>query len=385
MSARTITVVTGTRAEYGLLKPAMEAIRDRDGLTLSLVATGMHLSPEHGYTVEEIETDGFDVDRRVHMQLAGDSGTAMARSLGVGITGLTGALDDVDPDLVLVLGDRDEAFAGGVAAAHMNIPVAHIHGGDAMEGAIIDDSIRHALTKFAHLHFPVSARSAERIERLGEEPWRITTVGAPGLDAIREGRYTDPDAIEERYDLNSDEPMLLAVQHPVTTEPEAAGDQMRATLSALDAVDAQVMLVYPNADAGGKRLIEAIESHDATDEFQTFRSMPRADFLGCMNIADVMIGNSSSGIIEAPSFGLPVVDIGPRQAGRERAANTLSVDHDAAAIETAIERCLTDESVREQAGDCENPYDYDSSGELIAERLAAVDIDEELLRKRLTY
>lgn len=385
MTARTVTVVTGTRAEYGLLKPAMEAIRDREDLSLSLVATGMHLSPEHGYTVEEIEADGFDVDRRVHMQLAGDSGTAMAQSLGIGLTGIAGTLDDLDPDFVLVLGDRDEALAGGVAAAHMNVPVAHIHGGDAMEGALIDDSIRHALTKFAHLHFPVSARSAERIEKLGEEPWRITTVGAPGLDAIREGRYTDPDAIRDRYDLEPDEPMLLAVQHPITTEPEAAGEQMRATLNALDAVNAQVVLVYPNADAGGQRVVNAIESHNATDEFRTSRSMPRADFLGCLNVADVMIGNSSSGIIEAPSFGLPVVDVGPRQAGRERANNTLSVDHDAEAIETAIERCLTDETVRARAANCENPYDYGGAGETTAERLAEVDLGEELLRKQLTY
>ncbi|RXK46927.1 UDP-N-acetylglucosamine 2-epimerase [Halorientalis pallida] len=385
MTARTITVVTGTRAEYGLLKPAMEAIRDREDLSLSLIATGMHLSPEHGYTVEEITADGFDVDRRVHMQLSGDSGTAMAQSLGVGLTGIAGALDDLDPDVVLVLGDRDEAFAGGVAAAHMNIPVAHIHGGDAMRGAIIDDSIRHALTKFAHLHFPVSERSAERIEKLGEEPWRITTVGAPGLDAIREERYTDPDTIMDRYDLEPDEPVVLAVQHPITTEPGAAGQQMRATLDALDAVDAQIVLVYPNSDAGGQRIVGAIESHDATDGFRTFRSMPRADFLGCMNIADAMVGNSSSGIIEAPLFKLPVVDVGPRQAGRERAANTLSVEHDADAIETAIERCLTDEKVRDRVADCENPYDYGGAGELIADRLAGVQLDGELLRKRLTY
>lgn len=385
MADRSVAVVTGTRAEYGLLKPAMSEIRDREDLSLSVVATGMHLSREHGYTVEEIEADGFDVDRRVHMQLAGDSGTAMARSLGVGISGLAVALDELDPALVLVLGDRDEAFAAGVAAAHMNVPVAHVHGGDAMQGAIIDDSIRHALTKFAHLHFPVSERSAERIERLGEEPWRITTVGAPGLDAIRDGQFTEPETVRDRYDIDPDRPLVLAVQHPVTTNPEAAGDQMRATLEALAAVDTQDVLVYPNADAGGQRMIDAIEAFEAPDDFATFRSIPRADFLGLLNVADAMVGNSSSAVIEAPSFDLPVVDVGPRQAGRERAENTVEVPHDRDAIRDALERALTHETLRERAAECANPYDFGGAGERIADRLASVALDEDLLHKRLTY
>lgn len=403
---RTVAVVTGTRAEYGLLKPAMTAIRGREDLSLSVVATGMHLSPAHGNTVEDIEDDGFAVDRRVHMLVEGDSGTTMAKSLGVGIAGLADALADLAPDLVLVLGDRDEAFAAGVAAAHATVPVAHVHGGDSMDGAIVDDSIRHALTKFAHLHFPVSADSADRIERLGEEPWRISTCGAPGLDAIREGQYATPETVATRYDLDLDQPIVLAVQHPVTTAPAAAGDQLRETLAALDAVDAQVLLVYPNSDAGGRRMIEAIEAHDpdrtraadaslaadtspaadaSPDTFQAVPNLPREDYLGVLDVADAMVGNSSSGIVEAPSLDLPVVDVGPRQAGRERADNTLEVPHDASAIESALTRCLDDPEVRERARDCTNPYDYGGAGEEIAERLATVEIDDRLLRKQLTY
>jgi len=382
---RTVLVVTGTRAEYGLLRSSMEAIHEHPELNLSVVATGMHLSPRHGETVSEIRDDGFTVDREVHMQLDGDSGAAMAKSLGVGTMGLTDAISGIDPDVVLLLGDRDEALGGALAAAHMNVPVAHVHGGDAMHGAIIDDSIRHAITKFAHIHFPASELSADRILKLGEEERRITVAGAPGLDDVLAGDYDDPEAVRERYDLDLDRPLLLAVQHPVTTQQERAGEQMAATLDAVESFDAQVVLIYPNADAGGDRIIAEIESRSFSDGVESFRSLPRREYLGVMAAADAMVGNSSSGIIEAPSFGLPVVDVGPRQKGRERSDNTLSVPHDSGAIREAIDRCLTDRAFREQAETAENPYDYGGAGERICERLVAVELDESLLRKRLTY
>jgi UDP-N-acetylglucosamine 2-epimerase (non-hydrolysing)/GDP/UDP-N,N'-diacetylbacillosamine 2-epimerase (hydrolysing) len=383
---RRIAVVTGTRAEYGLLESSMRGIDAHPELELLTVVTGMHLSPRHGMTVDEVEADGFTVDERVHMQVDGDSGLTMAKSLGLGLSGLAESFGRLDPDVVLVLGDRDEAFAAGVAAAHMNIPVAHVHGGDSMDGAIIDDSIRHALTKFAHLHFPVSEQSAARIEQLGEEPWRVTTVGAPGLDDILAGEYTSPEAVRERYGLDTARQLALVVQHPVTTEAEAAGDQMRATLDALETFDdLQVVLVYPNSDAGGQRAIEAIESHPLGARAMTTRSLPRRDFLGVMAAADVMVGNSSSGIIEAPSFGLPVVDVGPRQSGRQRAENVVSVSHEADAVREAVERCLTDDALRQRAATCESPYDYGGAGERIVDRLATVDLDERLVRKRLTF
>jgi UDP-N-acetylglucosamine 2-epimerase (non-hydrolysing)/GDP/UDP-N,N'-diacetylbacillosamine 2-epimerase (hydrolysing) len=385
---RRVLVLTGTRAEYGLLSSSMTAIRDRERLTLQVVATGMHLSPRHGRTVEEIREDGFDVDREVLMQFDGDTGTAMAKSLGVGTAGLAEAFASLDPDLVLLLGDRDEALAGALAASHMNVPVAHVHGGDSMHGAIIDDSIRHAITKFAHLHFPVSELSAERVRKLGEEPWRVTTVGAPGLDDVLAGAYDDPASVLDHHGLDPGEPLLLVVQHPVTTRAERAGEQMAATLDAASAFDASTVVIYPNSDAGGDRMIAEIESRDASGfegAFRSFRSLPRREYLGLMAAADAMVGNSSSGIIEAPSFGLPVVDVGPRQEGRERAENTLSVPHETDAIREAVERCLTDDAFRERVRDCENPYDYGGAGERICERLAEVELGEDLLRKRLTY
>lgn len=381
-----VAVITGTRAEYGLLRSSMEAIEARDDLRLSTLVTGMHLSPTHGNTIDEIRADGFEITDTVYMLLQGDDEVAMAKSLGIGVSGLAESLESIDPDAVLVLGDRDEALAGALASAHMNICVAHIHGGDAMSGAVIDDSIRHAITKFAHLHFPASRKSAERIERLGEEPWRITTAGAPGLDAALSGSYTAPDEVLESYDLSADEPLALIVQHPLTTSPEAAGEQMRATLAAAaNCADLQAVVIYPNADAGGQAIIDVIESFTPRDWFATFRSLPRADYLGLLAAADVMIGNSSSGIIEAPSFDLPVVDVGPRQEGRERAENVLSVPHDRDAIHRAIRRCLDDDAFRERVAATENPYDEGGAGDVIASRLTDLPADERLLQKQQTY
>lgn len=384
-NTQNILVLTGTRAEYGLLKSSMEEIRNHEGLSLSVVATGMHLSPKHGMTVDDIREDGFTVDREVLMQVDGNSGTAMAKSLGVGIIGLTDAFNDLDPDIVLLLGDRDEALAGALAAAHMNIPIAHIHGGDSMHGAVIDDSIRHAITKFAHIHFPASELSAERIRKMGEEEWRITISGAPGLDDILAGEYTNSEVVLDKYDLDSNKQSLLVVQHPVTTQPAHARDQMAATLDAVESFDVQVLLIYPNSDAGGDAIISEIESRRDTQSIRTFRSLPRREYLGIMDTVDVMVGNSSSGIIEAPSFSLPVVDVGPRQEGRERAENTLSVPHNSSKIRSAIATCLDDSEFQRQVDRCENPYDYGGAGRRIADRLFEVDRNESLIRKHLTY
>ncbi|UVE49757.1 UDP-N-acetylglucosamine 2-epimerase (hydrolyzing) [Haloferax larsenii] len=385
MSDRTIGVVTGTRAEYGLLKSSMEAIRDHPELDLTVYVTGMHLSPQYGNTRDDIVADGFEDIVDVHMLLDGDSELSMVKSLGVGISSFADAFGRDDPDIVVVLGDRDEALAAGMTAAHMNIPVAHIHGGDTTGGAIIDDSIRHALTKFAHIHFPVSPLSEQRILELGEEPWRTMVVGAPGLDDILAGEYNDPDDVLKRHDISTEgRPLALVVQHPVTTAPGLAGEQMRTTLDSIAASDVHPVIIYPNSDAGGKLIIDEIDSHPVGERATVFRSLPRSDYLGLMAAADVMVGNSSSGIIEAPSFDLPVVNIGPRQDERERSENTLDVPHEATAISDAIETALTDD-FRERVAAASNPYDHGGAAQNICDRLATIDLGEEVLRKRLTY
>lgn len=384
-SARNVLVLTGTRAEYGLLKSPMTMIREHEELSLSTVATGMHLSPKHGMTVNEIKKDGFSVDREVLMHLDGDSPASMAKSLGIGVIGLTDAIGDINPDVVLLLGDRDEALAGALAAAHMNIPVAHIHGGDSMKGAVIDDSIRHAITKFAHIHFPASESSAERIRKMGEEDWRITISGAPGLDDVIENQFDNPDDVLEKYGLDPSRPIFLVVQHPVTTQPEEAGNQMQTTLDAVESFDAQTVIIYPNSDAGGDKIISVIEQRDFSQVVRIFENLPRREYLALMEAADVMIGNSSSAIIEAPSFKLPVVDIGHRQNGRERAENTISVPHEEDEIRNAISRGLSDSDFIQTVDSCTNPYGYGGAGERIATRLANIEDLDEVLQKRLTY
>jgi UDP-N-acetylglucosamine 2-epimerase (non-hydrolysing)/GDP/UDP-N,N'-diacetylbacillosamine 2-epimerase (hydrolysing) len=266
----------------------------------------------------------------------------------------------------------------------MNVPVAHIHGGDAMQGAIIDDSIRHAITKFAHVHFPASELSKERILKLGEEAWRVTVAGAPGLDDVDSEAQATESTVANALDLDRDRPLALLLQHPLTTEPDRAGAQMRATLDAVAGFDLETVVIYPNSDAGGTAMINAIDDH-APDGFHTFDSLPREKYLGLLDTADVMIGNSSSAIIEAPSFGLPAVDIGPRQDGRERADNIVDVSHDTDTIRSGIERALTDESLRERAQQCDNPYDQGGAAERIVDRLESIELDEQLLRKQLTY
>lgn len=381
---RRIAVVTGTRAEYGLLKSSMEAIRDHNDLKLQVIATGMHLSDRYGSTIDEIRNDGFEVDATPKMLVSGDSGEAMAKSLGVGVSAFVDTLELLTPDIVLVLGDRDEPLAAALAAAHMNIAVAHIHGGDAAEGATIDESIRHALTKFANLHFPVTEQSATRIKKLGEEHWRIKVVGAPGLDDVLTGEYGSPSDLK-KYGISPHDRTIVVLQHPVTKAPEKAGEQMAKTLRALNSFDEQVVCIHPNADAGREQIINQIEQYEQDSSVKTFKNLPRKHYLALLESASVLVGNSSSGLIEAPSFGLPVVDIGPRQSGRERADNTISVEHDVNAIRDAVERSLTDSSFREKVTTCNNPYEQGGAGRRIADTLSEVPINDKLLSKSLTY
>lgn len=380
---RKIAVVTGTRAEYGILKPVLRTIEAEPGLELSLVVSGMHLSRDFGYTVSETEKDGFKINARVDMLPGSDTLEAMAESVGKGITGMAQAWRRLKPDIIMVLGDRVEPLAAAVAGAYMNIPLAHIHGGDICGN--IDDSARHAITRFAHIHFPATKRSAARIIKMGEEKWRVHMVGSPALDVILHETLLPAGTIARKYALDLTRPIVLLIQHPVTTQADGAPQQMRETLDAIVQSGYPTVVIYPNSDAGGRRMIEVIKEYEKYPFIKTFLSLPRRDYLSLMKMAGVMVGNSSSGLIDAPSFGLPAVNIGIRQAGRERGANVIDCEHSKNEIIKSIKKALTDEVFLAEVKKCESPYGDGHAAPRIAEILSRIEITPALLQKKITY
>jgi UDP-hydrolysing UDP-N-acetyl-D-glucosamine 2-epimerase len=343
----------------------------------------MHLSREFGYTIKEIIKDGFKIDAKVEMLHEKDTGAAMAKSIGKCIIKMTEVLEETKPDILVLLGDRAEMLAGAVAASYTGIPIAHLHGGE-ISGSI-DDSVRHAITKLAHIHFPATQKSAERIIKMGEDPSRVFVVGAPALDTILNEKLPEPSELSKKYGIDLSKPILLALQHPVVTEYEDAADQMKETLDAIVELEHQTILIYPNADAGGRNMIEVIKKYKKYPFIKSFKSLPYRDYLGLMKIAWVLIGNSSSGIIEAPSFHLPVVNIGTRQTGRERSTNVIDVGYDRGEIINAVKKALYDSKFREKVANCKNPYGDGKAAQRIAKILASIKITPSLLQKKINY
>ncbi len=381
---RKVCVVTGGRAEYGILRPVMRAIAGRGGLALQVVAAGMHLSAEFGATVHEILRDGFRVDARVRMLPEADTRPAMAESVGEGIVGFTRAFKRLGSEIVVVLGDRTEAFAAATAAALSGRVVGHIHGGDRAEGGY-DDYMRHSITKMAHLHFAATEDSARRIARLGERRDRIFVTGAPGLDEIRPRLLPSASQTKRRYGFPPRGPLLLAVQHSVSTRPETAAGEIAETLAALEALSLPTILVYPNSDPGGRAMIRVIRTYEGRAWLRTFKSLPRDEYLAVMKAATVMVGNSSSGIIEAASLALPVVNIGRRQHGRERSGNTVDVPPRKGKIRRALERILSDAAFRKRLAGAANVYGDGRASCRIAAVLEKVSFGPDLLAKQITY
>ncbi len=378
-----ILIITGTRAEYGLLRPVIAAVAGHPELQLQLAATGTHLEARFGHTVHEIRKQ-WPVDAEIPLQLHGGDPLDVARAVGRATLGTADAIARLAPDLVLVLGDRFEIMGAATAAVYCGVFLGHIHGGDVSDAGY-DEYARHAISKLAHLHFCVSEQSAERVRRLGEDPRCVFNVGAPGLDTILHTPLPAWDDVVARYQL-SGAPLALLVQHPVSIAPDQAADQLRATLAALeDFPQLQVVALYPNADAGGRAMIEVYKSLPPRPRFHLHPSLPHADYLAMLAHAAVLVGNSSSGVLEAPSLRVPVVNIGPRQLGRERADNLLDVAHDTPAIRAAIRTALSDTAFLERVRSCKSPYGDGHAGERIARIIAATVLDDDLRRKRLHY
>lgn len=383
MKKRKVVVVTGTRADYGIYYSVLKAIEKHPDLELSLVVTGMHLSPEFGNTVREIEKDGFKIDATVDMLLSADTGSAIAKSVGIGLMGMAQAFEALNPDIMVVLGDRGEMLAAAIAAEYMNIPIAHIHGGD-LTGTV-DEIVRHAITKLSHIHFTATPKSAERVLKLGEEKIRVYVVGSPSIDYIKNLKLIKRSVMEQMFNLDTSKPILLMTQHPVSTEIEHTEKQIRETMEALVELKEQTIVTYPNSDWGGRIIIRVIQQYQDQPFLKIYKNLSQDDYLNLLKLVDVMVGNSSSGIIEAPSFGLPVVNIGTRQDGRERAENVIDVGYNKDEIVSAVRKALFDEDFKKRAKQCINPYGDGNTGPRIADILSKIRLSPELLRKKITF
>ena len=378
---RTIATLTGSRGEWGYIRPILRAI-DRDpSLDYRIIATHMHLLPAFGSSVKEIERDGFHVDERLHMTFDGYTAATMTKSLGALLLELPTTLQRLRPDLLLLAGDRGEQLIGALAALHLGIPVAHIQAGE-LSGNV-DGIVRHSITKLAHIHFAANEEFAERVRRMGEQEFRIFVTGAPLVDELVEGPITSETELRQRYRLPEQERLVLTVQHPVTEEEAAAGEQVSETIGALMELDWPTVIVYPNGDAGS----ESIRQQLATlkrPKVRMFRNLPRQDYLGLMRMATVIVGNSSSGIMEAPSFGKPTVNIGRRQNGRPQACNVINVGYYRQEIVEALKQATSDEFVA-QARTAKNPYGDGYASQRIVDVLKNIEINAKLLLKELTY
>jgi UDP-N-acetylglucosamine 2-epimerase (non-hydrolysing)/GDP/UDP-N,N'-diacetylbacillosamine 2-epimerase (hydrolysing) len=390
---RKVAVFTGNRAEYGLQYPVLKAIAANPNLEYYLLVSGAHLQEDFGSTVEEIKKDGFKVHSEVKLTMDEDNLYSTAQAIGSGILSLSSILNNIKPDFFVVYADRFEGFSAVITSTQMNIPTAHIEGGDITEGGALDDSVRHAMTKLSHLHFTTNEEAAERIRRLGEEPWRVYNVGFPAIDLITDRNFASPDELYEKFGIEHDRPVVLFTQHSVTTEYEKAADQLAPSLEAMKMLaqeGCQVIITYPNNDAGGKRIIQKIENNGEYRNIIVHKSLGRYNYHGVLNLCGnagigVCVGNSSSGIKETPALNCPVVNIGSRQQGRLRSTNVIDTDYDTAQIYDACKKALFDEDYRRACKSCHNPYGSGDTGKKIAEVLASIDIDNKLLQKKMTY
>ena len=384
MNKKKICYITGTRADYGLMKNVLRKISKE--FDLSLIVVGMHLLKKFGYTVKEIEKDGFKIIKKIKTISARDTAAGMVKSFGLSVIKIAGALKNAKPDIILLLGDRGEALAGALVGAYLNIPVIHIHGGDQGDNAgHIDDSTRHAITKFSHLHFVATKQSAERIVKMGEEKWRVHFVGSPALDDIFSVKLHSKKYLEKKYKINLKKPLIIALQHSVPMQAKIAAKQMKETLEALKEIGVNTVLIYPNSDVGGRSMIKVIKEYENCDFLKIYKSLPRIDYLSLMKYAGAIVGNSSSGTIDAPAFKLPAVNIGTRESVRENAGNKIFVDYDKNEIKKAIQRALFDADFRKRVKRRKSPYGDGRAGLKIVRILKNLKINDKLLAKRLAY
>lgn len=375
-----ICVVTGTRAEYGLLRWVIEGIRQSPVLELQLIVTGMHLSPEFGLTVKAIEDDGFRIDRRVEMLLSSDTAVGVTKSMGLGMIGFADALAQLQPDLLLVLGDRYEIFAAAAAAMIARIPIAHLHGGETTEGAF-DEAIRHSVTKMSHLHFVAAEEYRRRVIQLGEQPERVFLVGGLGIDNILRLKLLERTKLEKALDFKFQTRNLLITFHPVTLECNSSSEQIEELLAALsELADTGLIFTMPNADTEGRVLFRKIEDFCSRHPHaKSYTSLGQLRYLSCIQQVDGVVGNSSSGLAEVPSFKKGTINIGDRQRGRLSASSVINCEPERASIRAALVR-LYSGAFQRRLLDAVNPYGKGGASDSIVYTLEQT-VFEDLLKK----
>jgi len=377
---RTIAVVTSSRADYSHLYWPLRDLSEADSVALKIVAMGPHLSPEFGNTVQEIEKDGFKIDARVECLLSSDSDIGMAKTIGVAVLGLADLFGQMRPDLLLLIADRYEMLAPASVALALRIPVAHIEGGEVSEGAI-DDAVRNALTKMSHIHFTSTYAARQRVIDLGEEEWRVHRAGAPSLDHLRRRTLLTREEVASQLQVDLSSPPLLVAYHPVTLAQDTT-EEADAVFAALETVPEQILFCYPNADAGSRALIDRAKSFLASrGRGSIYINLDAVTYWSLLRQAGMLVGNSSSGIMETASFAVPTVNIGMRQQGRERTRNVLDAPATKESIRKAMETARTAEFRTSLVG-MANPYGEGHASEKIVEVLTTVPLTRELLVKR---
>lgn len=378
---KSVEVVTTSRADFGIYLPILEALEDAEEIDLRLLVSGTHLVPGRGMEIDEIREHGFTIEDTVDCLLAADAPGSISRSMGLATMGFAAALERWSPDLLFVLGDRFEMYPAAVAALPQKVPIAHIHGGEVTAGAI-DDALRHSLTKLSHLHFVATGTYARRIQQLGEEDWRIHITGAPSLDNLGQLELVDLPSFERQFGFDISREFLLVTYHPVTLDYETTEWQVDELLDALDQVGLPVLFTLPNVDTSSSTIVEMVlEFADERSDVHAVEQLGTRGYFTAMSEATAMVGNSSSGLVEAPSFELPVVNIGRRQEGRVRGPNVVDVDHDAESISEGIREARSD-SMRAELQATRNPYGEGDAAPRIVEAVRQAPDSEKLLDKR---
>jgi len=375
MKTRKILVVTGTRAEYGLMRWIIQYLNDDPEIELQLVVTGMHLSPEFGLTYKNILDDKFIIQRKVEILLSSDTPIGLSKSMGLGMISFSEVYEDLKPDIILVLGDRFEIFSAVSAAMVSRIPVAHIHGGEATEG-LIDEPIRHSITKMSHIHFTATEEYKSRVIQLGEQPRNVFNTGTPGLDNIHHLKLLDRRSFEKSIGFEIGEKCFLVTFHPVTLEYNTSNNQFDELLKALDSFkDFRIIFTFPNADTDGRVIVEKINKYTAENPGRAiaFNSLGQLRYLSALQYVDMVIGNSSSGLTEVPSFKIPTVNIGDRQKGRSKAKSVLDCLPTSASITAAINSCLQDD-FQKMLNSVENPYGIGGASQKIVDILKSINL-----------